>query len=86
MEDRHGGALARDEALRASKCLSRAIWRRRSGYHRRSHVETKMLCVQLLGQRLIARDFDRQVAEFQIRVAALNGFAALGISVTKVAG
>ena len=35
-----------------------------SGYHRRSHVETKMHCVKLLGQRLMAQDFDRQVAEF----------------------
>ena len=43
-------------------------------------------CVKLLGQRLMARDFDRQVAEFQVRVAVLNGFTARGIPVTKVAG
>jgi hypothetical protein len=30
--------------------------------------------------------FDRQVAEFQVRVAVLNGFTALGIPVTKVVG
>ena len=40
--------------------------------------------VKLPGQRLMARDFDRQVAEFQVRVAVLNGFTALGIPVTKV--
>jgi hypothetical protein len=57
-----------------------------SGYHRRSRVETKMHCLKLLGQRLAARDFDRQVAEFQIRVAVLNGFTALGIPVTEAAG
>ena len=45
-----------------------------------------MHCVKLLGQRLMARDFDRQVAEFQIRVAVLNGFTALGIPVAKVVG
>ena len=45
-----------------------------------------MHCAKLLGQRLSARDFDRQVAEFQVRVAVLNGFTALGIPVTKVAG
>ena len=50
-----------------------------SGYHRRSRVETKMHCVKLLGQRLMARDFDRQVAEFQIRAAVMNGFTALGL-------
>ena len=32
---------------------------------------TKMRCVKLLGQPLSARDFDRQVAEFQVRVAVL---------------
>jgi hypothetical protein len=77
------GAVARHEALRASTHLGRALWRRWSGYHRRSRVETKMHCVKLLGQRLMARDFDRQVAEFQVRVAVLNGFTALGIPVTK---
>ena len=80
------GAIARNEALRASKYLGRALWRRWSGYHRRSRVETKMHCIKLLGQRLMARDFDRQVAEFQVRVAVLNGFTALGIPVTKLVG
>ena len=80
------GAVARNEALRASKYLGRALWRRWSGYHRRSRAETKMHCVKLLGQRLMARDFDRQVAEFQVRVAVLNGFTALGIPVTQAAG
>ena len=57
------GAMARNEALRAAKYLGRALWRRSSGYHRRSRVETRMHCVKLLGQRLLARDFDRQVAQ-----------------------
>ena len=33
------GATARNEILRASKSLGRALWRRGSGYHRRSRVE-----------------------------------------------
>ncbi len=78
--------MARNEALREARYLGRALWRRWSGYHRRSRAETKMHCVKLLGQRLMARDFDRQVAEFQIRVAVLNGYTALGIPVTKVVG
>jgi len=73
------GAVARNEALQASRYLGRAIWRNWSGYHRRSRVETKMHCVKLLGQRLMARDFDRQVAEVQVRIAVLNGYTALGI-------
>ena len=34
------GARARNEVLRASKHLGRALWRNWSGYHRRSRVET----------------------------------------------
>ncbi len=34
----------------------------------------------------MARDFDRQVAEVQIRVAVMNGYTALGILVTEVVG
>ncbi len=45
-----------------------------------------MHCLKLLGQRLSARDFDRQVAEFQVRVAVLNRFTALGTPITDLAG
>ncbi len=38
------------------------------------------------GQRLTARDFDRQVAAFQVPVAVLDGFTALGIPVTQAVG
>lgn len=38
------------------------------------------------GPLIMARGFDRQVAEFQARVVVLNGFTVLGIPVTKVAG
>lgn len=80
------GAAARNEALRAFKYLGRALWRRLKGYHRRSRAETKMNCVKLLGQGLMARDFDRQVAELQIRIAVLNRYTALGIPVTEPVG
>lgn len=80
------GAKARNEAVRSSKYLGRALWRNLTGYHRRSRVETKMHCLKLLGQRLSARDFDRQVAEIQIRAAILNGFTALGIPSTVAVG
>ncbi|KFE33444.1 IS5 family transposase [Thioclava atlantica] len=80
------GAIARNEALHASKRLGRKIWRKWSGYHRRSRAETKMHCMKLLGQRLMAREPDRQVAELQIRVAVMNGFTALGIPVTEAVG
>jgi Transposase DDE domain len=80
------GAVARNEALRASKYLGRAIWRRWSGYHRRSRVESKMNSINLLDQSLMARDFDRQVAELQARIAVLHGYTALGRPVTVAVG
>lgn len=80
------GAIARNEAVNASRYLGRAIWRRWTGYHRRSRVESKMHCIKLLGQSLMARDFDRQVAEIQVRVAVLNRYTALGIPVTEPVG
>lgn len=80
------GAIARNEAVNASRYLGRAIWKKWSRYHRRSRVETKMHCVKLLGQSLRARDFERQVAEIQIRAAVLNRYTALGIPITKAMG
>ena len=72
------GACARHEILRATQRLSRDIWKRWSGCHRRSLVKTKMRCVKLMGERVMARDFDRQVAELQVRAAILNRFTQLG--------
>jgi hypothetical protein len=43
-----------------------------------------MHCVNLPGQRLSARDFDRHVAKFHARIAVLNGLTALGTPITKV--
>ena len=58
-----------------------------------------MHCVKLLGQspplthsanvlpeRRMARDFDRQVAELQIRAAVLNGYTAHAIPITEPMG
>ena len=64
------GARARNEILRATRRLGRTIRRRWSGYHRQSQVETRMRCLKLLGERVMGRDFDRQVAELQIRAFA----------------
>jgi len=72
------GAIVRNQALQACKRFSRSIWKRWSEYHRRSLAETKMNCVKRLGQGIMAREFDRQVAELQIRTSILNRFTALG--------
>jgi len=76
------GAIVRNEALRACNRFGRALWKRWTGYHRRSRVETKMRCVKLLGDGIMARELDRQVAELQIRADVLNRFTSLGIPKT----
>ena len=45
-----------------------------------------MNCFKQLGQSLMARDFDRQVAELQVRSSVLNGYTARGIPVTVPVG
>ncbi|EHJ59849.1 ISSpo9, transposase [Novosphingobium pentaromativorans US6-1] len=77
------GVKARNETVRASRRLGQTIWKRWSGYHQPSRVETKMHCFKLLGERVMAREFDRQVAQLQIRAAILNRFIALGTPETQ---
>lgn len=83
------GAPSRNAALSACNRLGRAIWKKWSGYHRRSLVETKMHCFKRLGERVMARTFERQVVELHVRVAVLNRFTQLGrpktVSVTAMA-
>lgn len=76
------GAASRNEALRACHRLGRRIWKKWIGFHRRSLVETKMNCFKRLGERVMARTFERQVTELYIRVALLNRFSQLGRPVT----
>ena len=45
-----------------------------------------MRCFKLLGEPVMARDFDRQVAELQITAAILNQFTALGTAQTQRMG
>jgi hypothetical protein len=76
------GAEARNEILRTTRRLGRTICKKWSGYHRRSVVETKMRRFKLLGERIMARDFDHQVAELQMRAAVLNRFTRPGTPIT----
>jgi hypothetical protein len=71
-------AIARNETLRATRHYGRAFWKRWTGYHVRSRIEAKMRCLKAFGERIAARDPDRQTAEIQIRIALMNRFAALG--------
>ena len=64
--------------LRATRHYGRAFWKRWTGYHVRSRIEAKMRCLKAFGDRIAARDPDRQTAEIQIRIALINRFSALG--------
>ncbi|MBB3711737.1 hypothetical protein FHS00_001308 [Limimaricola variabilis] len=71
-------AAARNDILRATRHFGRAFWKRWTGYHLRSLVEAKMRCLKAFGERIAARDPDRQTAEVHIRIALMNRFSALG--------
>ena len=76
------GAKVRNEAVKACQRFGQRLWKKWSGYHRRSLVETKMHCFKRLGERVMARTFERQVVELQVRVALLNRFTQMGRPVT----
>jgi NADPH-dependent 2,4-dienoyl-CoA reductase/sulfur reductase-like enzyme len=80
------GAAVRNEALRSFRRLGRAIWKRWTEHHRQSPAEAKMRCFKLLGERVMSRAFDHQVAELPIRAPILNHFTALGTPITRRAG
>ncbi len=74
----------RNELLRTVKRFGRTLWKKWSGYHRRSLVETKMHCIKLLGDKLSAKNFQSQVNEVHARIAILNKFTELGRPHTQV--
>jgi hypothetical protein len=45
---------------------------------RPQRIEAKMRCLKSFGERIMARDPDRQTAEIHIRIALMNRFNALG--------
>jgi Transposase DDE domain len=71
-------ARARNETLRATRYFGRALWKRWTGYHARSRIEAKMLCLKSFGDRIMAREPDRQTAEIHVRIALMNRFSGLG--------
>ena len=76
-------ACVRNETLRATRYYGRAFWKRWTGYHARSRVEAKMRCLKAFGERIAARDPDRQTAEIHLRIALMNRFSALGTAEIK---
>jgi IS5 family transposase len=79
---KHQGDKRRNQAVKDCHDLTTTLWKQRVGYHRRSLVETAMFRLKRLGNRLMARRFDCQVAEVHIRIAVLNRWTMLGMPVT----
>jgi hypothetical protein len=77
-------AISRNEILRATRCLGRALWKKWTGYHARSRVEAQMNRLKLFGERIMSRDRDRQTAEIQMRIAIMNRCSVLGRAETEV--
>ncbi len=65
-------AQTRNEALRAIRHYGRAFWKRWTGCHARRRIDARMRCLKAFGERIAARDLDRQTAEVHIRIAALG--------------
>ena len=59
-------AQARNATLAATRHLGWRLWKKWSGYHRRSLVETTMGRLKLLGERLAARQPERQVPSSKV--------------------
>lgn len=56
------------------------VWKKKTGYHRRSVAETAMFRIKtLLGGHLSLRDYDAQVGEAMAMVKALNRMTLLGM-------
>ena len=84
---RHGNSekerLARDQNLRHIRRVGRKRWKEESGYHRRSLAETAISRYKrLLGEKLWARDLQRQAREAFIGCMALNRMTRLGMPVS----
>ena len=71
-------ARVRNETLRAARYYGRTFCKRWTGYQARSRIKAKIRCLKAFGERIAARDPDRQTDEIHNRTALLNRFNALG--------
>lgn len=72
--------LKRDENLRSIRKDGRKEWKKNSGYHQRSLVETTMFRLKtIFGDDLSARLLETQTTQALVRCAALNKMTHLGM-------
>jgi len=70
----------RNHAVSQVKYHGLKSWKKKNNYHRRSLAETAMFRFkQLLGDKVIARTFERQVKEIGIKCFAINKINQLGM-------
>lgn len=70
----------RNTNLRRVWEVGRKAWKEESGYHRRSLAETAMFRFKtIFGERLAAREEQRQQTEARLKCAALNRMTRLGM-------
>lgn len=70
----------RDAAVLRGREVGRDRWKKESGYHRRSLVETAMMRFKtIFSDRLKAREWRRRETELRVRRAALNKMTGLGM-------
>lgn len=76
----------RDDNLRQIRKTTREKWKVKNGYHTRSLAETAMFRIKtIFGDKLNARDFERQVTEASIMASALNKITKLGMPISRPA-
>jgi hypothetical protein len=77
------GTTQRDDHLRSIQDHGHIGWQRRSGYGRRSLVETAMYRYKtIIGRRLHARSLPNQKTEAKIACSAFNRMTGLGMAVS----
>ena len=75
-----GPPFKRDENLRSIRKYGRKKWKKNSGFHVRSLVETTMSRLKtIFGNELSARLFETQTTQAVVRCAALNKMTHLGM-------
>lgn len=77
-----GRQLERDKAIRRIRKVGRKRWKKQSGYHRRSIVESSIFRLKSqFGEKLSSRDIEQQQVEVRIRCYVLNKMAKVGMPV-----
>ena len=77
------GAMQRDQHIATIEKHGRIGWQRRSGYNRRSLIETAMYRYKtIIGRRLYTRILSGQQVEAKIGCNALNRMTSLGMPAT----